>query len=271
MTLAVRAGLVKFALVAGAADSSTAGISVAAEDGTAITANDTIIACIELATSTNDKTDRTVVAAIIAGGRITVPTSTSDVIAVWWLAAAAGQQVSSPIILSGDADGAGGAVATTLTGISTTDILICCVSVHSTTGAWTDQTSDTTISDADEITVANSTTGERIFAIWMDTSGPRGFAAMNVQFGMGNMDASPSDLPSEVTISAIKAEDVPLIVLAFDETDGDLLSDLSGEATITTDGTITIDDTYVVSDPSPTDLAGADLLVFYQKSNDLDT
>ena len=271
MTRATRAGLIKFAVVAGAADSATAGISVAAKDGTAITTDDIIIACVELAQTTNDKTDRTATAAIIAGGKITVANSENDVILVWWMATNAGLQVSSPFIMGGDGDGTTAATAIAVTGISTTDIPICCVSVHTTTGAWTDQTDKMTITDDDEIKIAaNDTSGQRILVMWMDVSGPCGFAAMNLQFGLANMDASPTSQPSSATLTDILAEDVPLVVIVLDETDGDLLEEMGAQTTVSADATLAVDDTPVGGDPSPTDLAGAELMVFYQKSNDLD-
>jgi hypothetical protein len=270
MTRATRAGLIKFAVLAGAADSATAGIATAAKDGTAITENDVIIACVELAQTTNDKTDRTAASAIIAGGKITVPNSASDVILVWWMARDTGLQVASPMVLAGDGDGASAATAIAVTGISTTDVLICSVSIHTTTGAWTDQTDKTTITDDDEIKIAtNDTSGQRIFAMWMDLSGPRGFSAMNLQFGLANVDASGDVHPSTASLSDVKAEDVPLVVLVLDETDGDLLGELAYYTTVSADGALEIDDESI-TDPSPVDMAGADLLVFYQKSNDLD-
>jgi len=270
MTRATRAGLIKFAILAGAADSATAGIATAAKDGTAITENDVIIGCIELAETTNDKTDRTAASAIIAGGKITVPASANDVIAVWWMARDAGQQVASPMVLAGDGDGTTAATAIAVTGISMTDVLICSVSVHTTTGAWTDQTDKTTITDADEIKIAtNDTSGQRIFVVWMDLSGPRGFSAMNLQFGLSNIDASGDVHPSYATLADILAEDVPLVVAVFDETDGDLLGEIAYYTTVDSDATLAIDDS-ALTDPSPVDMAGAELLVFYQKSNDLD-
>lgn len=263
MTRATRAGLIKYAQVAGAADSATAGVSITAEDGVAITTDDIIIGCLELAQTTNAKTNITSSASIIAGGKITVPASANDVIACWWLATNAGLQVSSPFIQSEVGAGELANVAITIAGISTTDVLIHCISINTTSGAWTDQTADTTITAANTIKVANSTSGQSVWVMWMDLSGNRGFAALNLQFKIGNIDSSPSTDPSVATLTGINEEDVPLVVLCLDETDGDILDELTSVTTVSADNTLTIDE------PSPTATAGAELLVFYQKSNDL--
>ncbi len=263
MTRATRAGLLKFALVSGAADSATTGISVAAEDGTAITTSDIIVGCMELAQTTNVWTDRTAASAIIAGGKITVPASENDTIAVWWLARDAGRQTASPFIAA--EVGAGGLANTdiTITGISTSDTLICAVSINSTTGAWTDQTSDTTITAADTVQCANATTGTYLFVMYMAQDNVRAFSSLNLQFGIGTIDSSPSTDPSSATLTGINDEDEVLVCLCVDETDYDALDELTSVVTAVADDTLTIDE------PSPTATAGAKLLCFYQKTNDL--
>ena len=262
MTRAHRAGLIKYAQIAGAADSATTGLAMAAEDGTKITTDDIIIACIELAASTNDKTDLTAGATIIAGNKITVPDSNNDVVCCWWLATNAGLQQSSPFVQSEIGTGVSADTNITIADISVTDVLISVVSIDDTTGAWTDQTSDITITAANTIQCSNSTTGEKLYALWMDASGPKAFSALHLRFALGNLDASPSSQPSTVTISAILAVDTPFSVLCLDETDGDILDDLTTVSTAA-DGSLS------VVESSPTDQAGAEVLVFWQKANDI--
>lgn len=262
MNRAVRAGIIKYGQIAGSADSSTVGLAMSAEDGVAITTSDTIIACIELAQTTNAKTDRTSASAIIAGGKITVPTSTNDVVACWWLAQDAGLQVASPFIVSEIAVGTTALGATTIAGISTTDIIISAISIHGTTGAWIDQTSDMVITASNTVTCANDLSGQSLWVMWMDLTG-RGFSALNLQFGLANIDTSNSTDPSLVTLTGIKDEDVPLVVLCLDETDGNILDEFTSVTSVSADDTLSI------TEPSPTASSGAELIVFYQKSNDL--
>jgi hypothetical protein len=263
MTRAVPKALIKFALFAGAADSATAGLACAAEDGTAITTNDIIIGCIEMAQTTNVITDRTSAAAIIAGGKITVTASANDVIACWWLARDAGLQVASPFIASEVGAGTTADTNITITGISTTDVIISAVSVNTTTGAWTDQTNDTTITAANTVQCGNDTSSTTVVVLWMDLSGPRSFSSLNLQFAVGTIDSSPSTDPSSATLTGINDEDIVLSVVCVDETDYDVLDDLTSVTTVASDDTLTVDE------PSPTATAGAKLLVFYQKTNDL--
>lgn len=263
MTRAHRAGLIKYAQISGASDSDTTGLAMTAEDGIKITTDDIIIACIELAVTTNDKTDLTAGATIIAGNKITVPDSNNDVVCCWWLATNAGLQQSSPFVQSEIGTGANADTAITIAGISTTDVLISVISINDTTGAWTDQTADITITAVDTIECANSTTGEKLYAMWMDASGPKGFSALHLRFALGNLDTSPSSQPSTATITGILALDTPLSVLCLDETDGDILDDLTTVSTAAA-GSLSI------FESSPTDQAGAEVLVFWQKANDLD-
>jgi hypothetical protein len=262
MTLAARAGLVKFDIVDGAADSATAGLAIAAADGTAITTDDTIIACIELAQTTNAWTDRTASAAIIAGNKITVPDSANDKIAVFWLARNAGLQVDSPFIAAMLVAGSN-TDAKTATGIAVGDTIIACIGIHGSTGAWTDRTTDCVITAADTITQAEDSSGETLLIIYMDQTGPRAFSALNLGFGIGTMDSSASSQPTTATITGIKVGDTPLVVLAVDETDYDALYELASYSSVSVDGTLDI-----TSEPSPTATVGSKVLVLYQRAND---
>lgn len=264
MTRAVRAGLIKFALLTGASDSSTVGITTAALDGTAITTSDIIIGCMELAQTTNVWTDITSNSAIIASGKVTCPTSTNDVVAVWWMARDAGLQVSSPFPMGEVGTGALANVAITIVGISTTDVIIAAIEINTTTGAWTDRTDTTTIDAADVVKCSASTNTNSLFVMWMDLSGNRAFAALNMQFGIATIDSSPTSDPSSATLTGIKVEDVPLINLVVDETDYDAIDEV-------TPYTEAGDDTLTIDEPSPTATSGSKVLCFWQKSNDLDT
>lgn len=263
MTRAVRAGLIKFAIVSGATDSATVGLTVAAGDGVAITTSDILVGVMELATTTNVWTDVTADSAIIAGGKITCPESNTDKIAVWWMARDAGLQVDSPFVASEVGVGALANVAIAIAGISTSDILIAAVEIDTSSGAWTDRTAATSITAASEVKCTESTNGNALFVMYMDLSGPRSFSSLNLQFGIGTIDSSPSTDPSSATLTGVNADDVLLVVLCVDETDYDALDDFTSTTSIAADDTLTIDE------PSPTATAGAKLLCFYQKSNDL--
>ncbi len=265
MTRATRAGLFKFAMLAGAADSSTAGITTAAQDGTAITTDDILICVMELATSTNEWTDRTATSAIIAGGKITCPNSASDTVAVLWIATNAGRQVSSPMIASEYGAGALADTNITIANIATSDVLIAVVEIDASSGAWTDRTGNTTITAADTVQCSDSTNGNAVMVIYMDLTGPRGFSAINLHFGIATIDASPSAFPSTATLTGVNAEDVLLVAVCVDETAFTVLDDLSSVSVVSADDTLT------VTEPSPTAFAGAKIFCLYQKSNDLDT
>ena len=265
MTRATRAGLIKFALVTGAGNSDTVGLAIAAEDGTAITLNDTIIGCVELAQTTNAPTDRTAASAIIAGGKITVPASANDVIVVWWMARDADRQVDSPFVQAAVGVGAGANASIICSGINTTDLLISVVSINDATGgAWTDRTVNSIIYAANVVRCDQSTAGEHLFVMWMDRSGPRAFSSLNLQFGLANIDVSPNTDPSSATLAAIRVGDTPLVVLCTDEIDKDALYELAVVTSVVSDGVLAIDE------PSPTATLGAELWVFWQKANDLD-
>lgn len=264
MTLATRAGLIKFAILSGAGDSSTAGIACAAGDGTAITVNDRLVGVVELHGTTYLPTLRTASSAIIAGGKVTCPNSAGKVILVWWMARDAERQCSSPFVQGAVGAGAGANTAITVSGISTTDRLICVAEINASTGAWTDRTAASSITAANEIKCTSSTAGNSVFVMWMDLSGPRAFSALNLQLLLGTLDASPTSVPSSATVTGILTTDKPLVVLAVDETDADALAEFGSVSSVTATDTVAIND----DSPSPTLTAGATLYVFYQKGND---
>lgn len=269
MTRARVKALLKFAILTGAADSSTAGITCAAGDGTAITVSDEIVACYEMAQTSNAITDRTSTSAIIAGGKVTVPESADDRIAVWWLALDAGLQVDSPYIGSGLGAGALANTDITISGIGTSDVLISVVEINASSGLQTDRTAASTITAANTIRCTQSTNGNSVYVLYMDKSGPLAFSAMNLQFAVGTVDTSPSADPSPIAgtssavVTGVKAGDTLLSVLAVDETDFDALYDLTPYCVVAGTNSIAIEE------PSPTATVGAKLLVFWQKANDL--
>lgn len=263
MTRATSAAVLKFALLTGAIDSATVGITCTAGDGTAITTSDIIVGCLELEVTSNAWTDNTAASAIIAGGKVTVPRSDDDKVAVWWLACNAAGQVASPFVAGGVAAGAGANASMTLTGIALTDTLISVIEVNATTGAWTDRTAASSIHAADVIRCTSSTNGNSVFVLYMDKSGPRGFASLNLQMGIATIDVSPTSDPSTATLIGINSRDVILMALCVDEKNYDVLYDLTAFCTPGNDS-VTIDE------PSPTASSGAKVLVFYQKSNDLE-
>ncbi|KKK88936.1 hypothetical protein LCGC14_2738140, partial [marine sediment metagenome] len=184
--------LIKFAVFAGAADSATVGLDVDAEDGTAIVATDVILGCIEMAASTHAITDRTAASAIIAGGKITVPESDTDKIAVWWLSTDGQRQTASPYIKAEIGAGTTADTDITITGIKVGDEIISAVQVNTATGLWTDETGDTTITADNTVQSTNSTSNGSVFVIWMDRSGGQAYSALNLQFGIATVEASPS-------------------------------------------------------------------------------
>lgn len=262
MTRATRAGLIKFAILTGAADSATAGITCAAGDGVAITTDDILIGVLELAQTTNVWTDVSSDSTIITG-KVKCPESANDKIAVWWLARNAGLQVSSPFVAAEVGAGALANTAITITGIAVADVLIAAIEIDATTGAWTDRTANTTITAASEVKCSDSTNGNSLFVIYMDLTGPRSFSALNLQFGIATIDSSPSTDPSSATLTGVNAEDILLVALVVDETDYDALDELTSVSSVASDDTLTVDE------PSPTATAGSKILCFYQKTNDL--
>ena len=265
MTRATRAGLLKFALVNGAADSSTVGVTTAAQDGTAITENDILIGVMELAATTNAWTDVTASSAIIAGGKVTFPASAGDVVAILWLARDAGLQVASPFVASEVGAGGLGDTDITIAGIATGDSLVAVIEINATSGAWANRTGNSSITAANTIQCSDSTDGNSVYVIYMDKTGPRGFSALNLHFGIATIDASPTDFPSSATLTGINAEDVILSAMAVDETDYDILDDLTSVTLVSAD------DTLVINEPSPTAVASSKMFCLYQKSNDLDS
>ena len=263
MTRATSAAVLKFALLTGAIDSATVPITCTAGDGTAITTSDIIVGCLELEVTSNAWTDNTARSAIIAGGKVTFPRSDDDKVAIWWLARNAAGQVASPFPTGGVAAGAGANVDITLTGITSTDTLISVIEVDTATGAWLDRTAASSIRIANVIRCTASTAGNSVFVLYMDKSGPRGFASLNLQMGVATIDVSPTSDPSTATLTGINSRDVILMALCVDETDYNVLYDLTVFCTPGNDS-VTIDE------PSPTVSSGAKVLVFYQKSNDLE-
>jgi hypothetical protein len=265
MTQATRAGLIKFAFVSGAADSATAGIAVAAQDGVAITTSDILIGVLELATTTNAWDEITADAEIIAGGKVTIPNSASDTVAIWWMATDAGRQVASPFVASEVGAGAGSSSDITITGIATSDLLISVIEIDATTGAWTDRTGNSSITDADTIQCSDSTAGNSVWCMYMDRTGPRAFSSLNLQVGIATIDASPTLQPSTATLTGVRVGDTVLVALTVDETDYDILDEFASLITVASD-----DEILITGEPSPTSAtAGSKMLCFYQKANDL--
>jgi hypothetical protein len=255
---AVDKALIKFALLTGAADSATVGITCTAGDGTALALRDKIIACVNIAVTENTVTDITANAGIIAGGKLTVPDSANDKVGVWWMSCSAERQCSSPFIQSEIGTGALANTSITVTGISLTDKLISVIEFNTSTGAWTDRTAASSIYAADTVRCTSSTNGNSIYVLWMDESGPRGFSSFLPRFGIATLDASPTAYPSTATLTGIKENEVILSVFCVDETDYDILDDLTSVTTASADDTLTI------SEPSPSMTVSAKLLVFYQ-------
>jgi len=267
MTRATRAGLLKFALVSGAADSDSAGVTTAAQDGTAITTSDILISVMELAATTNVWTDVTADSdtAIIAGGKVTFPASAGDVVAILWLARDAGLQVASPFVASEVGAGALADVDITISGIAVGDVIVAAVEINVTSGAWTDRTGTTSITEADTVQCTASTNGNTVMVIYMDLTGPRSFAALNLHFGIGTVDASPGDTDSTITLTGVNAEDALLMAVAVDETDYDVVDDITSYCVVSADDTLTFS-----NEPSETTTSGSKVFCLYQKSNDLD-
>src|SRR4030042_429222 len=96
-----RSALLKFALLTGAADSSTAGITCTAKDGTAIAVGDQLIAVVNIAVTTNLPTNDTASSSILAG-KIKCPNSATDVVAVWWMACTSDANQMHPPMIEGD-------------------------------------------------------------------------------------------------------------------------------------------------------------------------
>lgn len=276
MTRATRAGLIKFALLTGAADSHTAGIACAAQDGIKIGIEDIIIGVLELAETTNTWTDVTATSYNTIAGKLLCPTSANDTIVVWWMVTepspSAGLLVDSPFVRAEVGTGALANTAITIAGINggaspspfaALDILIAAIEINTTTGAWTDRTANTTITAENEVKCSDSTNGNMLFVIWMDLTGPRAFSSLNLQFGIATMDASPTQYPSSATLTGINDEDTLLVALEVDETDYNVIDELTSVITVDADDTLT------VSEPSPVASAESKILCFYHKANDL--
>ena len=168
------------------------------------------------------------------------------------------RQVSSPFIQSEVAAGAGANADITIAGISLTDKLISVIEYNTSTGAQTDRTAASIIHAANTIRCSASTSGNSVYVLWMDCSGPLGFSSFLPRFGIATLDASPSAYPSTATLTGVKEGEVILSALCLDETDYDILDDLTAYVVASADNTLTI------NEPSPSMTGSAKLLVFYQ-------
>lgn len=249
-----RSALLKFALLTGASDSSTAGITCAAKDGVAIAVGDQLIAVVNIATTTNLPTDETADSSIIAG-KVKCPTSTNDVVAVWWMACtSAADQMASPMIEGDLVDGAASNTNMATVGIKTGDTLICAVEIATSTGAWTDRTDTTSITSDGNVQCSVATTDDTMLLMWHSLDNVTAEASMYLRFALANMGLSDE---SDITVTGIKTEDEVLVCYATDEASALGLDEVSAEVEITEDDTIRIDQV------SPTITAGADLWVFW--------
>lgn len=254
MTLPVDSAVLRFALLDGAADSATAGIDCADLAGNALAYGDEIVAAVELVTGDNTPTDRTSAAGITAGGNLTVPDSANDKVAVWWMAKTSdSDSVPSPRLQSALVTG-GSAGALTCAGIAVGDSIVSAVEINASTGAWTDRSSVTTITDTNEITCSQATTGNKVWVIWMDKTGTVTNSNALWKFTLATAGLSAESL---IAVSGLTTVDDVMICLAADESDADALEELSSVVTIPSDGYI------VIGATSPTDVASCKLWIFW--------
>lgn len=249
-----RSANIKFALLTGAADSSTAGITCTAKDGTAIAVGDQLIAVVNIAVTTNLPTNDTASSSIIAG-KVKCPTSTDDKVAVWWMACTSNaDQQASPMIEGDLVDGAGANTAIAVSGIMLKDTLISCIEIAVTTGALTDRTDTTTITANGEIKCSAATDSDQLMVMWHAKDQVTAEASMCLRFTLGTMGVSDG---SDITITGIKTDDEVLVCYATDETSAEGLDEVAAEVEITDDDTIRIDQV------SPTVTAGCKLWCFW--------
>ena len=249
-----RSALLKFALLTGASDSSTAGITCAAKDGTAIAVGDQLIAVVNLVTDDNTPTDDTASSSIIAG-KVKCPTSTNDLVAVWWMACtSAADQMASPMIEGDLVDGANASTDIAVVGVKASDSLICAIEIATSTGAWTDRTDTTSITADAVVQCSVATNSDTLLLMWHSLDNVTAEASMYLRFTLTNMGLSDE---SDITVTGIKTEDQVLACYATDESSALGLDEVSAEVTITEDDTIRIDQV------SPTVTTGADLWVFW--------
>jgi hypothetical protein len=249
-----RSALIKFALLTGAADSSTVGITCTAKDGTAIAVGDQLIAVINIAVTTNLPTNDTVASSIIAG-KVKCPTSTDDKVAVWWMACTSNaNQQASPMIEGDLVAGAGANTAIAVSGIMEKDALISCIEIAVTTGALTDRTDTTTITDDGEIKCSAATDSDQLMVMWHAKDQVTAEASMYLRFTLGTMGVSDG---ADITITGIKTDDEILVCYATDETSAEGLDEVAAEVEITDDDTIRIDQA------SPTITGGCKLWCFW--------
>ena len=249
-----RSALIKFALLTGAADSATAGITCAAGDGTAIAVGDQLIAVVNIAVTTNLPTDDTASSSIIAG-KVKCPTSTDDKVAVWWMACTSNaDQQASPMIEGDLVAGAGASESIAVSGIMADDALISVVEIAVTTGALTDRTAHSSIYADGYIRCTDATTSDQLMVMWHAKDQVTAEASMYLRFTLGTMGVSDG---SDITITGIKTEDEVLVCYATDETSAEGLDEVAAEVEITDDDTIRIDQV------SPTVTAGCKLWCFW--------
>ena len=249
-----RSALIKFALLTGAADSSTVGITCAAKDGTTLAVGDQLIVVVNLAVTTNLPTRETGVS-IGSDGKLLCPTSTDDLVAVWWMACTSdADQQASPMIEGDLVDGALADTNMAASGIMTGDSLICAVEIAVTTGAWTDRTDTSSITSDGNVQCSVATSNDMMLLMWHAKDNVTAEASMYLRFTLATMGASDG---SDITVTGIKTEDEVLVCYATDEASALGLDEVAAEVEITEDDTIRIDQV------SPTVTAGADLWVFW--------
>lgn len=259
MTNSRPGGLIGFDLVTGAADSSTVGISITDSDGNAAKTTDEIIACIELAQTTNAWADRTAAAEIITGSKLTVPTSTNDVVAVWFMktdpAYNEGRVVSSPYIRAEIGTGALANTNIAISGSHTTDVLVSAVEVDATSGAWTDRTAASSFTSDGYLRCTASTNGNSVFVIWMDTNYEVADAAVCWKFAITTMGLSDE---SDITLTGVATTDSIPVCVAFDETSYAAL-----DAIQPSEITISAANTFQIDQVSPTATSGAKMFTIW--------
>lgn len=250
-----RSAYVQFALVTGAADSATAGLTVASKGGVSLAYGDQLVGVVNIAQTTNLPTDDTANASISAAGKLLTTASANDVIAVWWMACTSGaNQMASPMI---EGDLVAGAAADTdiaIAALAAGDDIICAVEIAVTTGAWTDRTDTTSITEAGVIQCTAATDGDMVLVMYHAKENVTAEASMFLRFALANLGTSDE---ADITLTGIKAEDQVLVAYVTDETSAEGLDEVSAEVTITADDTIRVDMV------SPTATSAADLWLFW--------
>jgi len=250
-----RSALIKCALVDGAADSATAGLTVAAKDGTSLAYGDQLIAVVNIAVTTNLPTDDTANASISAAGKLLCSASADDKILVWWMACTSdADQQASPMIEGDLVDGANAETNIAVSGIKTGDSLICAIEIATSTGALTDRTDTFSITSDGNVQCSVATNSDQIMLMWHAKDQETAEAAMYLRFALTTLGTSDE---SDITITGIKTEDEVLVAYVTDETSAAGLDEVSDEVTITEDDTIRVDQV------SPTVTASANIWAFW--------